>query len=139
MKTARIALLATLSLGIGAAAAAADKAPLPPQASIPFVNIGNSIRDWQADGRDGLWIQDLRRQWYYAQLLSPCMGLDFATGIGFKTRGSDTLDRFSEVIVPREQSCQIMSLSKSDTPPPARKKHKKTAAEASPEAEIPAK
>ncbi|MEO6186599.1 MAG: DUF6491 family protein, partial [Steroidobacteraceae bacterium] len=102
----------------------------------PFVDVGNSIRDWQADGRDGLWIQDVRRQWYYAQLLAPCMGLDFATGIGFDTRSGGSLDRFSQIVVPHEQRCQIMSLTKSDTPPPARKKKKKAAVEAAAEAEV---
>jgi hypothetical protein len=137
MNTARTALLAAaLSLGIGVTAVAADKAPLPPQATIPFVKSGNSIRDWQADGREGLWVQDLRKQWYYAQLLGPCVGLDFATGIGFDTRTGDSLDRFSYVLVPHEDRCPIMSLSKSDGPPPDRRKQKKAAVEAAAQAEV---
>ncbi len=140
MNTARTALLAAaLSLGVAVGATAADKTPLPPQATIPFVKNGNAIRDWQADGRNGLWIQDLRKQWYYASLLAPCIGLDFATGIGFDTRTGDTLDRFSQVIVPHEDRCQIMSLTRSDTPPPDRKKKKKAAVEPAAAAEVPGK
>jgi hypothetical protein len=137
--TRTILLAAALGLGLGTMAGAADKAPLPPQATIPFVKSGNSIRDWQADGRDGLWIQDLRKQWYYATLLAPCIGLDFATGIGFDTGAGDSLDRFSQIIVPREQRCQIMSLTRSEAPPPDRKKKKKAAADAGAAAEVPGK
>lgn len=87
------------------------------QASIPFANLGSSIRDWQADGRDGLWVQDARKQWYYAELLAPCHGLDFATHVGFETRGSDTLDRFGTVVVPGHDRCAIRSFVKSEAPP----------------------
>jgi Family of unknown function (DUF6491) len=137
MNTARNILLATaLGLAIGATAMAADQAPLPAQASIPFIKAGKSIRDWQADGREGLWVQDIRRQWYYAKLQGPCLGLDFATGIGFDTGPGDSLDRFSAVVVPREDRCQIFSLTKSDTPPPVRKKKRKAEVAPASEAEV---
>jgi hypothetical protein len=129
MNTQRMTVWAGLAaLGLVGTAAAADKAPeLAPQATIPFVNMG-SIRDWQADKRDGLWIQDSRRQWYYARTMSPCLGLDFATTIGFDTRRSGTLDRFSSIIVPRDGRCQISSLTRSEAPPKKVKKKKPEAA-----------
>ncbi|MFO1503569.1 MAG: DUF6491 family protein [Steroidobacteraceae bacterium] len=107
-------------------ATAGATAPAAAEVSIPFVDHRN-IRDWQADKRDGLWIQDQRRNWYYARLMSPCIGLDFALSIGFDTgRGSGQLDKFSSIIVPREGRCQITSLTRSDAPPPSgrKKKHK---------------
>jgi hypothetical protein len=139
MKNLRIGLSAGL-LALGAATslpslAAEGATPLPAapavQASIPFVD-HNSIRDWQADGRDGLWVQDQRRNWYYAKLLGPCSGLDFAITIGFDTGPSNQLDKFSSIVVPREDRCQITSFTRSDAPPPSVKKKKKhTVTEAS--------
>ena len=91
-----------------------------PEASIPFVNSGSSIREWQADGEQGLWVRDARRQWYYARMLVPCEGLDFAVRVGFQTRGIDTLDRYANVIVPGYASCPIQSFTKSEGPPERR-------------------
>jgi len=128
MNIARTALLAAL-LGLGyagfATAADADKAtkPLPPQASIPFIKHG-AVQDWQADKRQGVWLRDRNKQWYYAKLMGTCIGLDYALSIGFDTGSSDTLDRFGYIIVPGEDRCPISSLSRSDAPPAARKRGK---------------
>jgi Family of unknown function (DUF6491) len=122
-------LIALLALGIAASAGAADKPiDLSAQATIPFVNHGG-IRDWRADNLDGLWIQDIHRQWFYAQTMGACIGLDFAWTIGFDTRPMGTLDRFSSILVPHESRCPIRSLTRSDAPPPKVKKGK-TKAEA---------
>jgi Family of unknown function (DUF6491) len=123
----------TLSMGAVAAEDAAKPAPAV-QASIPFVDHHN-LRDWQADGKDGLWIQDQRRNWYYAKVLGPCIGLDWALSIGFDTGGaSGQLDKFSSIIVPNEGRCQITSLTRSDPPPPSvkKKRHKVTDEKAKP-------
>lgn len=122
MKSPRIAIFsALLATGFAAGAfAAPGSQPVAEQASIPFVNLG-SIRDWQADRRDGLWIQDTHRQWYYAKTLGPCTGLDFALAIGFDTARTGTLDRFAAVVVPRESRCPIVSLTRSEAPPTKRK------------------
>lgn len=122
-----LALAAAAALPVGAIAAE-GVAPKPAEASIPFVDHHN-IRDWQADRMEGVWIQDQRRTWYYAKLLGPCIGLDWALSIGFVTGGaSGQLDRFSSVVVPNEGRCQITSLTRSDPPPPSvkKKKHKVT-------------
>lgn len=87
------------------------------EASIPFVNLDSTIRTWQADGQDGLWIQDARKQWYYARTYGYCEGLEFASRIGLKTGTLNTLDRFSSIIVPGYDRCALKSLVKSDAPP----------------------
>lgn len=86
------------------------------EASIPFANNGG-IRDWQADRDQGLWVQDIHRNWYYAKLMSPCIGLNFATSIGFDTRPMGTFDKFSSIVVPREGRCVVQSFTPSGAPP----------------------
>lgn len=98
-----------------------------PQASIPFVNFGG-IYNWQADGTKGLWVQDSRKHWYYAALMGPCFGLDFANTIGFDVHPMDTLDRFGAVIVPGWGRCNFMSLTVSGGPPAKIKTAQATAA-----------
>jgi hypothetical protein len=122
-----LALAAAAALPAGAIAAEGAAAK-PAEVSIPFVDHRN-IRDWQADRKEGIWIQDQRREWYYAKLLGPCIGLDWALSIGFISGGgSGQLDRFSSILVPDEGRCQITSLTRSDPPPPSlkKKKHKVT-------------
>jgi len=131
-----LALAAGASLAVSAAwaadAPAAAAGLQKEEASIPFVNHRN-IRDWQADKDQGLWIQDERRNWYYAKLLGPCFNLDWALSVGFETGGgSGTLDRFSSVVVPDQgfsrgsrERCQFTSLTRSDAPPPKQKSKKK--------------
>jgi Family of unknown function (DUF6491) len=107
---------ALLAAGLVSASTLAAPAAPTPEASIPFIQ-HNSIRDWQANKQEGLWIQDTRRHWYYAQLMGPCFGLDYAWQIAFDTRSSGTLDKFSAIVVPREGRCQIRSLTRSEGPP----------------------
>jgi hypothetical protein len=101
------------------------------EVSIPFADQRN-IRDWQADGDQALWIQDERRNWYYAKLLGPCYNLDWALHIGFETRASSSLDKFSTIVVPdpnyshgHYQRCQMTSLTRSEAPPPKAKRDSK--------------
>jgi hypothetical protein len=129
--------LLALVAGAWLAASGALAADAPPatalqkeETSIPFVNHRN-VRDWQADKDQGLWIQDERRNWYYAKLLGPCYNLDWALSVGFETGGaSGSLDKFSAVVVPDQgftrgnhERCQFTSLTRSDAPPP-KAKHK---------------
>lgn len=122
---ATAALLAAATSMLPAMAAETSAAPAAPkaeQASIPFVNLRSSIRDWEADGQDGLWVQDGRRDWYYAKLLSPCIGLDFATRIAFITPGG-RVDRFSSIIVEDERDrCVFNSFTRSAEPPPKKER-----------------
>jgi Family of unknown function (DUF6491) len=112
-----VLLAAFCSVACAAEGASASSAP---QASIPFVQHGG-IRSWRADHNRGLWIQDTHRRWYYAKLLGPCFGLNFATSVGFDTRPFGTFDRFSDIVVPREGRCRVHSLTASDGPPRKKK------------------
>ncbi len=109
------AALAMIPLG----AWCATNAPAASAAAIPFVNFGG-IYNWKADREQGVWIQDAHRKWYYATLLGPCPGLDFATRIGFDTRPVDTFDRFSKIIVPGYGRCTVQNFTTSDPPPSKR-------------------
>jgi Family of unknown function (DUF6491) len=131
MSKTKLLLLATLSIaGIANAYAQPQKedaTSAAEQVSIPFVNNG-SIFDWRANKREGLWIQDIHRRWYYAETMGPCYGLDFANYVGFDAKPMGTLDRFSAVIVPNEMRCPFKSLTRSEAPPP-RKPRKASKAE----------
>lgn len=128
MKLRSLALSLLLTTFAGGLAFATDEPPtsMAPQASIPFVAHGG-IRDWEADKTRGLWVQDAHRNWYYAKLLSPCFGLDFATRLGFDTHPMGTFDRFSSIVVPQEGRCTVQSVVPSDGPP---RKHKASDSEA---------
>lgn len=92
------------------------------ETSIPFANQRSAIQSWQVDGRDGLWVQDGRREWYYAKFTGPCLGIEHAVQLGFDTGTSDRLDRFSHVIVPGESRCSIISFTKSVAPPDGKRR-----------------
>jgi hypothetical protein len=85
------------------------------EASIPFVDSGG-IRDWHAEGRDTLYIQDRHRNWYKATLMMPSHELPFAWAIGFETGPIDRLDRFSNVVV-EGRSYPLASLVEVEGPP----------------------
>ena len=117
-------LVLTLSLGVFAAGAAhATKeasGAAASEASIPFVQYGG-IRNWKADRNQGLWIQDARRNWYYAKFMNRCIGLNFAMSLGFDARPMGAFDRFSSVLVPRGGRCVVRSVVASEGPPRKRK------------------
>jgi hypothetical protein len=127
---AAVAVAALWTTGALAAGNAAPQGLKKEEVSIPFVQY-RSIRDWQANKDEGLWIQDLRRNWYYAEVMQPCIGLDWAWSIGFDTRFGSSLDKFSSIIVPREGRCQITSLTRSDAPPKKKRGKAKAEVEAS--------
>jgi len=108
MKSLILSAVATLALA-GAVQAAPQRAPLPPQASIPFVNHGG-IRNWEAPDSRTLYVQDNHNRWYRADLSFPCMNLPYAVGIGFENKGIDRFDRFSTVRVGRER-CYVSSVT----------------------------
>ena len=94
---------------------AAEKQPPGKEAKIGFIDMGG-IQSWEPDGEKGLYIESRNRQWYYATFMSPCVGLNFKNDIGFVSRPSDTLDKFSAVVVDHRE-CQFTSLVTSDPPP----------------------
>jgi hypothetical protein len=92
------------------------------ETKINFPNQG-AIRNFEADGNDGIWLEDRQRRWYYAELLGGCQELNFAQAIGFDTRGSATFDRFSTIIVAGDK-CQLASLVTADKPLPRKERLK---------------
>ena len=109
-------------LGAGALLSTAALAESPPErelgveASIPFADTVG-IRNFEADGDKALWIEDNHRQWYRAELMSPCWDLEKALKIGFVPRGGGgSLDKFGEIRV-EGATCQLTSL-KTSAPPP---------------------
>lgn len=119
------ALLLPLSAAAIAKPAAAPRA-LGVEASVTFPS-NSTIRNWQADGDDGVWIQDSRRNWYYGKFIGTCRNLDFAQAIGVDTRGVSRLDKFATIIV-RGDRCPLTSFVTSAAPPT--RKEKQAAAEA---------
>ncbi|MEJ1963321.1 MAG: DUF6491 family protein [Gammaproteobacteria bacterium] len=115
-----IAIAAALAAIAGTAGAAPPAAPEP---AIPFANHGG-IYDWSADRDQGLWVQDIHRQWYYAKLMGPCIGLNFAQTLGFDTHPLGRFDRFSAIVVPGTGRCVVQSLSLSDGPRAAKERAK---------------
>lgn len=112
IRTGVRAVIGAVLLGITSGALATSAAP---HASIPFANRGG-IRDWAADRDRGLWVQDVHRNWYYAKLMGPCIGLNFAHAVGFDTGPMGTLDRFSAIVVPGTGRCVVQSFTPSDGP-----------------------
>lgn len=99
-------------------------APAPGvEAVIPFAD-SVGIRDFSPDGDQALWIQGQDRRWYHAELMGRCWGLDSALKVGFVTRGTGSLDRFSQIVVDGAR-CPISSV-KTSAPPPDKSKDKGT-------------
>jgi Family of unknown function (DUF6491) len=131
MKTLFFASL-TAAIALSAPAGAKPKTAhvwpeLGVDASIAFPNYG-AIRNYEADGDDGIWIEDQQRRWYYGDFIGQCQGLDFSNAIGFDTGGASRFDKFSKIIT-REDRCQLNSLVTSEKPL-SRKERKRLAKEA---------
>src|SRR6186713_474805 len=113
------------------AAGAAAQTPGPrsgERADIVFAT-HDGIRTFTAarDGR-GVYLQDQRKNWYYASFFTRCQNIDFSFGIGFKTFGnSSTLSRGDTIYAGRE-ACRIADLVRSGPPPEKPKKKSKKAA-----------
>nr|WP_315459429.1 DUF6491 family protein [uncultured Sphingorhabdus sp.] len=90
------------------------------ETKINFPNQG-AIRNFEADGNDGIWLEDRQRRWYYAEVLGGCQELNFAQAIGFDTRGSATFDKFSTIIVAGDK-CQVASLVTANKPLPRKER-----------------
>ena len=118
-----ILLRVSVAAALSACAAGPGSEPgWPPErlgaeVSVPFISM-NNLRDFRADGDQGVWLQDRSRRWFYARTLGPCMGLPFAVRIGVDTRfGGNQLDRTGTLLVDR-QRCPLTSLTASNGPPP---------------------
>jgi hypothetical protein len=111
--------IAILALGFVASAALAKPtahkwSELGGDASIVFPNHG-AIRNFEADGDRGIWIEDQHRRWYYGEFMGPCIGLNFANAIGFDTGGLSRFDKFSKIIT-RDDVCTLSSFVTAEKP-----------------------
>lgn len=113
---AALAVAGSAAFGAEAASGSKEQSAADNGASIPFANRGG-IRDWRADRDRGLWVQDVHGKWYYATLMGPCTGLNFANTIAFDTSPMGTFDRFSAIVVPRGNRCTVQSFAPSGAPP----------------------
>lgn len=118
MKRRSILVAAALAVLSGPALADTASREVGVEASITFPS-NATIRNYRADGERGVWIEDRRRNWYYASFFGRCRNIDFAQAIGIDTRGTSRLDRFSTIIVGHER-CAIERLVTADKPLPAR-------------------
>ena len=73
------------------------------------------IRNFRADTDRGVWLEDRRRNWYFASFLGTCPEIRFAQGIGIDTRGSARFDKFSKIVV-GNNVCAIATLVTADKP-----------------------
>jgi hypothetical protein len=118
------AAAAALVLPIGVAAA--QTPPVGKEASIPFVTRGQ-VRTFEAerDGR-GVYIQNARRDWYYARFFTRCTELPFAIRVGFQTFGGGSMLSRGDTILAGRERCRIASIVKSGPPPKKAKKTRRT-------------
>lgn len=92
------------------------------EAKIVFPNYG-AIRNFEADGNDGIWLEDQQRRWYYGELVGYCPDLNFTQSIGFYTAGASNFDKFSSIIV-RGHECRLASLVTAEKPLPFKERLK---------------
>ena len=79
------------------------------------------LHHWLADGERGLWVQAIDLRWFYARFTHACHGLTATNSLSFDTRGSDTIDSRSAVVVPGSGRCTVLSFLPSTGPPKSRK------------------
>lgn len=118
-------VLSILALAITPAVVAAEPAPpreVGVEADISFPAHGG-VRNFRADNDRGIWLEDRRRNWYYASFLGTCPDIRHAQAIGLETRGSARFDRFSKIIVGNDV-CAIATLVTADKPLPERQQRR---------------
>lgn len=112
-------LAASLSLAVATADGAERAEPELGVESSIMLPSDSSIRNWQADGDRGIWVQARGGRWYYGTFAGLCFEIDSALAIAVDTRGLSRLDRFSTILV-RGERCPLSSFVTS-APPPSKK------------------
>jgi hypothetical protein len=116
--------LMVMALLMPAAALAAEPAPreIGVESSIAFPTYGG-VRNFRADDERGVWIEDLRRNWYYASFLGHCRDIRWADAIAIDTHGSSRFDRNSRIIV-GDDVCALETLVSADKPLPLKEQRR---------------
>ena len=88
------------------------------------------IRNFEADGDSGIWIEDIQRRWYYGVFKGSCSRLERARGIGYDTGGLTKFDKTSTIFVD-DDFCELTSFVTAEKPlsRKERKRRSKVAAE----------
>ncbi len=71
------------------------------------------IRNFEADGDKGIWIEDVQRRWYYGTFKGRCTRLERALGLGYDTGGSSRFDKSSTIFVD-DDFCELASFVTSE-------------------------
>ncbi len=110
--------LLILALGLAASGVYAE----PTKSDWPEIGVETSIslpnryiRNFEADGDKGIWIEDLQRRWYYGAFKGRCSRLEHARGIAYGTDGSSSFDKSSTIFV-EDDFCQLTSFVTSEKP-----------------------
>jgi hypothetical protein len=123
MSTSKI-VIALAALMIATPGLAVEKGVPSRSAGISFVS--SNLRDWRAVGDQTLYLQDIRGDWYRAELSGPSPDLPFVETIGFKTDITDRLDSWGAAYI-RGIRYDFKSFEKADGPPPNGKAKAKAA------------
>jgi hypothetical protein len=97
----------------GAAAAPADESR---ETVIPFIGSLSNV-EWQAAGKDSLYLRGPKGEWYFVRTMNLCTRLRSSPGIGFQTSAAGQLDRHGAILV-QGVRCPVESITRSDGPPP---------------------
>lgn len=92
------------------------------EASIAFPSHGG-VRNFRVDDDRGVWIEDSRRNWYYARFMGVCHDIRWADAIGIDTRGSARFDRNSRIVT-ESDVCAIETLVTADKPLPLKEQRR---------------
>ncbi|HET7816253.1 MAG TPA: DUF6491 family protein [Sphingomicrobium sp.] len=110
--------LRALAIASGAIAGACSPVAVQPvtagDTSIAFAANGG-IRDWHANGEQGIYLRDRSGRWYLATFNGVCPNLPAAQTIAFGTDAAGTLDRFSSITTEYAR-CQIGTIVRSQAP-----------------------
>jgi hypothetical protein len=94
----------------------AEAIPAVASGSAAFVHHAD-MRDWLADGEQGVWIEAGNGRWFYARFAGVCHGVNSTNAVAFDTPATDNIDQRSAVIVPGGMRCRFQSFAPSDGPP----------------------
>lgn len=75
------------------------------------------IDTWSAPSDESLVVESLDGTRYRATFMGHCLGLRFTDTIGFVTRGTNSIDQFSGIVLPDGTRCTFQSFQRSSPGP----------------------